>query len=232
MPFCRKCGVGITAADVFCPKCGAKNNFEKIEKVKTAAPASVPSGTPAPESKEDGIALAGQLADTYAEIEKLKQEINAEEVIIKTPVPEPKSHSFFKYFWPALIIAPIILSVFYYIGTVVGTINQMVAPVFILYFIGFVGAAATLGIGAAISKNKQNKFNTAEQNRAHQMHVKIDQSKKKIGELSGLVRSKHSTIKQYENFIPAECRTSNSMNRVKAFLESGRAETFTDALKM
>ena len=99
---CAKCGAELEANDTFCRKCGSQ--IESGEDTSSAVPA--PAMT-----KEESIALAEKLSDEYGELEKLQQELNENLSVISKPMPTPKHHAAFKFFWPYMVGAVVTVNV-------------------------------------------------------------------------------------------------------------------------
>ena len=226
MPFCNKCGTRLTSEDLFCPKCGSEPAAATVSENTVAEAASVPEMT-----KEESVALAKRLSKEYAEMEKVKKQIDENEAIISRPVPEPARHSAFKFFLPFLISAPIAFSVLYSIGYIaLQSGNRTVNMVF--SFLAVLVLAGLLIFGGRWAKNKRDDMNSLEIAKQRTQVGKMDDLKKKTGLLKTKFRTLQNSVKPYDSLVPAECRTSQKMEKVVVLLEADKAKDFTSALKL
>ena len=223
MAFCTKCGTELTSEDLFCPNCGLK--------IGPAAPNeadTVPAMT-----KEESIALAVKLTSEYGALEKLKHEIDEAELIIKRPIPEAPRHAAFKFFWPFLIIGFIVYILVYLVVGLVfalggtGEVSSSIGAV-----AGFVALAATLILGGNFARNQRDKMNNQEAMRIHTLRGKVDQMKKRTSELKTSYSVKKRSLEEYDAIVPESRRNRASMEKVRILLDSGKADTFCDALKL
>ena len=89
MAFCISCGRELKDDDLFCPKCGAKNETVTVEEPMAA-----------PESKEESIALADKLFSEYKSLERVTREIEDVKSRLCLQVGNtPKQHAAFFYHW-------------------------------------------------------------------------------------------------------------------------------------
>lgn len=237
MAFCNKCGKEITNEDLFCPKCGNKIELEPSDYVKPEVEATeekVPASEFSSMTREESIALAGKLATEYGALEKLKQEIDEAEAIIKRPLPEPLRHTAFKFFWPFFIVAGVVYFVVYLVvaalfiaggssGDMGGTAGG---------FIGLIAFAATLILGGNYARNKRDNMNLQESMRLQTLRGKIDEMKKKTATLKTKYSTKKKELSEYDDIVPTSRRTKQNMEKAKALLEGGKAENLFDAVRM
>ena len=183
-------------------------------------------------TREEAVALARRLSGKYAEMEKLKKEMEENEAIFSKPVPEPAKHAAFKYFLPFLIAAPI---AFAFLGSISyfalqfghsRTMNAVFSFLAILVFAGL------LVFGGRFAKSKRDEMNNLEVARQRTLIGKMDDLKRKTSELKSQYRTLQNSVKKYEDVIPSTHRTSEQMEKVASILEAGNAGDFESALKI
>ena len=228
MLYCNKCGAELTGDSLFCSKCGSKIT----PRVNLNVPSTEETSPAAPLSVEGSIALAEKLYEKYKEIETDKAKIAKYEEIIRRPIPAVKSHSAFKYFLPWLITAPVISSFIFWFGMRLVVVEGTVGSLYVIFFISAVAFAATLAIGGGLARNIRNDMNYLEIARHRELHGKMDELKKKTASLRSRCSSLQSSVKEYEAIVPATHRSSEMMLEVMTLLESGKADSFNDALRL
>ena len=246
MPFCSKCGIRLNDDDLFCPKCGRKvviyEDNSISEKTKTEAE-TVSSEDPAENtfdysglSYSESVILADKLYKQYRLLEQTQDKISELETSINRPSDTPvRAHSAFRYFWPSLIIAAVGFVVTYVIGTIFVIISHpsdYEVAVGIAAVIAVAVAAAILIIGGVRARKKRDN----EQSSLNEDEISRNKRKDQMRAEASTHRTKATSIrkslKSYETGIPKEMRNSKSMNKVKNFLQTHKAETIADAFEM
>ncbi len=222
MAFCNKCGTGLTGEDLFCPNCGNKIDTAIFEEDKEP---ELPSMT-----KEESIALAEKLSAEYGALEKLIQEISEAEAIIKRPLPEAPRHSAFKFFWPFLIYASVAFTILYIAAILFSQTSYEAAMFF--YSLALLSIPILLITGGVRAVRLRSEYNQSE-------YETFSKTRKQQGLdrniQDSILRKRQNLLdktRKYNSIIPFNLRNSAAMSRVKVLLQSGKVESFEDALKL
>lgn len=183
-------------------------------------------------TREEAVALARKLGQEYAEMEKLKKEMDENEAIFSKPVPEPAKHAAFKYFLPFLISAPIAGGVLSYLSYFSLKMGNSRTFYMIFTFLAVLIFAGLLIFGGRFAKSKRDEMNNLEIAKHRTQVGKMDDLKRKTSALKSRYRTIQNSVKEYEDVIPEAYRTSGQMERVASLLESGNANDFESALKI
>ena len=237
MAFCSKCGAAIADDAAFCSMCGEKvlNVTEEIRETPSAAAEEIREApSVSPETREGGIMLANKLANQYETLEKLKDEITDIEFNIKkTQVSStPPRYSTFRFFWPFFIIA---LGVSFAVTLVSALFAASVNSEGLLVLseiLGYLSIPVVLLIGLFVAKARRNAAN--EELEAKEMTImrKVDDMHKRVVELRNRQSRINIELAEYKDLVPMTMRNKNQMLRVKTLLETGRAQTFEEAVEM
>ena len=225
MKYCRKCGFSLQTGDLFCPQCGEENRVESLNN-------EVRETVTAPETVEEGIALANKLAAKYDALKNIKDELEDCETQLKRSqaCSHMPRHSAFKFFWPFLIIAVIV----FWVVSVAVYLIFMNADISIYFaeFAGLIAAAVILIAGGTTARNKRDALNCALADEEHRKRKYSHDLEKKVEELkqrrNGLIKS----AAEYNTIVPINMRARNRMEMVAELLESGRAESFAGAIEI
>ena len=214
MAICWKCGSIIANGAEFCPKCGPAIN-----------------GT---DSSDERSVLVKKL-DEYRllldEYEFLSKTVEPQSNFPDDEEPVLKKSSFFKYFWPFLLFAVIIL---YATGAILGiyvnvangrdVLTVLVAP---LLATGF--AVFAIVFGVKFSKRKQKEINAKAETMsaiATEKHLLAVANQKKIDRLAELEPKKA----KLDTLVPAGYRDFVHVAKIEDLIMKGQAETVEDAV--
>lgn len=222
MRICKKCGNQLTDDDVFCSKCGSKQ--EKFDAL----------------SKEESIELADKLGDHYSTRQMLKEQISDCEMDLKRynmPV-KPVRYSAFRFFWPFLIIAQVA-------ALVIGVIVLLVVISLtwsrhadveeyrpLAYIVVLLVEAGTLGIGGVFATRKRDKLNAVIYQNERANNNRVHNIKNQLGEYSAKLRTVNEFLSKYEDRVPVTMRSKLKMYAVKDLIEKGEAEDFDRAIEL
>ncbi len=216
--FCNKCGASLLDDARFCIKCGAPVPVQETRPVM---------------SLEESRKLAEDLKEKFAEYESAEHDISEAETRIKELGQSKGGHvSWFRHFWPTLLVAPALLFVS----------RWLVRWLFDLEIISEYGleiwawipyilslAAIILGIVFACRNTKKANANIEAE------RLSFESRRKKLcEELENMTGKKESLGKElagYNNIIPEKYRNSASMNKVIYLLDSGKAGDFAEAVR-
>ena len=235
MAYCRKCGTKLKDEDVFCYMCG--QSIDRGEPSSPVVDSFDEDGTPilaVPSmTKEESIELAEKLKAEYGAIEKLQRDISDNETVLKRPVnPSGRRHSAFKFFWPFLIYAYLALNIIYIVGALISGANNDEGGIIASLFLGLGAAAGLLIFGGIRAGRKRDSLNQALADEEYQMRKRQNDLVNRNNELKTKLTSKKREVSQYTSMIPSKFRTKQYMDRVLMLLQTGRAESFADAINM
>ena len=234
MAYCRKCGTLLKDEDVFCFMCGqAIDRGETSPVVDSFDEDGTPILAVPSMTKEESINLAEKLKAEYAAVEKLQRDISDNETVLKRPVnPSGRRHSAFKFFWPFLIFAYIALNVIYLVGVLISSANNDEGGMIFSLFLGLAAAAGLLIFGGVRAGRKRDRLNQQLADEEYQMRKRQNDLVTRNNELKTKLKNKKHELSQYQNMIPGKFRTKHYMERVLMLLQTGRAESFADAINM
>ena len=231
----RKCGAQLKEDDVFCFMCGQpidrQANEDAFAKTETGNEASVSEQALPQMSKEESIALAEKLRDEYSAIERLQKEINENQTALKKPVVlSGRRYSMFRFFWPFFIFAYLALNVVYIIGIIISAGNDDADGFLASFFIAIAAAVGILIFGGIHASRKRDRLN--EQLGAEEYMIRKRQRdlETHTAEIMKNLSIKKKEVSESQNLVPIRFRTKRCMERVLILLQTGRAESFADAI--
>lgn len=216
--FCIKCGASLGDDMRFCNKCGA--------------PVPVQETKPGM-SLEESRKLAEELKGKFAEYERTEHDISEAEARLKElGLKQGGQVSWFRHFWPTLLVAPALLFVSRWL--VRWLFNLEIISEYgleIWAWIPYILSLAAIILGIVFACRNTNKANAnVEAERAS-----IESRRKKLREeLEDITRKRETLGKElskYDNIIPERYRNSASMNKVIYLLDTGRAKDFEEAVR-
>ena len=220
MDFCEKCGTPLRV-DGKCPKCDMP---VPVKDNKTVSDMSV----------EESIKLAEKLSEGYEDLKTIKSEMDACEAEIrsKREYKERVRYSAFRFFWPFLIIAAVayvfVVLAFSMIALSSGNTEF---PSF-AYLIAFIVAGIILLVGGSRARNKRDSLNVSVINLERERQKRLRDLEVKYSKLKQVREEVRKMVCEYDYIVPASMRNKLTMDLVKDFLSTGRAQTFTDALEL
>lgn len=232
MPFCSQCGYKLKINDVFCPQCGSKTSDETEESTVNYVGEEYVTPAASVMTKEESIALAEKLSSEYHSLERLKKEIDENNAITSRPVPQAKPHAAFKFFWPYLVASVVALNVLVIIGYIV-FLSSFSGNAFIFFMLAAVITAVVLLIvGGKTATSKRDALNYQMSDELHRRRKKNDELIEKNRTLQSQYSNKKRKLDQYNSLVPARFRTSRYMDRVKILLNTNKAESFDEAIRL
>ena len=87
-------------------------------------------------------------------------------------------------------------------------------------------------VGGKSAVNKRNELNFQVDNRNQSERKRYRETQEKTEILKTQFAVKKNKLKTYNDMVPLKFRTSRHMNRVKALIQTGKAESFTDAIAL
>ena len=214
MALCSKCGNEISISSVFCTKCGAP--------VEQADPVPVMSS-------EESIAYIHNLRDKLTKIEKLEHEVADNEARLAKPLElNYRSYSFFRFFWPYLVGS---LCTLYFFGLIFAMTSDNGRANFVSFlFIGVPIFLIILGIVLANKrKNSENEAIMLGNEKIKEQRAKLE---KETQELRSRLSTSKADLTAYNKYIPKKLCTTASMAKLKALIQSGKASSLQEAIRM
>ena len=89
-----------------------------------------------------------------------------------------------------------------------------------------------LVIGRVLAGKKRNRINEALAKEEAQHHERQNGLAERTNELRIKLKNKRSEISEYQNIVPMKYRTKQHMDRVLKLLQTGKAESFADAIDL
>ena len=223
MAFCRKCGAELSDNDVFCFSCG-----QPCDDQPNASTSETDSM-----SKEDSIALAGKLKTEYAAIERLQKEISENETALRRPITLSGSrYSAFRYFWPYLIYAFLLFNALFIFGTIIGMSAGSDASIIIAMFVCFGGTIGLLIFGGIRARRKRDSMNEELVEQENQINERFREIEKRTADLKYKLTNKNLEVSKYQHLVPMRFRTRYYMERVIYFLQTDKASSFSEAVRL
>ena len=234
MFYCRKCGAQLNEDDLFCFKCG-----QPVDAPVNASEAGITnsvsvSGTSAVlMSKEESIALAEKLKNEYVVVDRLQKEVNENESALKRPIVfSGRRYSAFRFFWPFFIYAYLALNAVLIIGVIASSGDDTGTGITVSFLFSLGAAVGLLIFGGIRAKNKRDSLNEQLANDEFQMARRYKERESNTAELKTKLMNKRNELREYQTLVPAKFRSKYYMDRVIILLQTGKAESFTEAIKL
>ena len=226
MAVCVNCGTELTGEDLFCPKCGSRNEITTDVVSEAAAEYAVPEMT-----KEESIVFAEKAQALYKNYERIKKEIEDNKSQLSRPGPdgELKRYSAFRFFWPYLIYAVVALNVFYLFAQLSARATGLAL---LLLAAALIVPVILLIVGGVTARNKRDSANALAVRAVNDRRRHLEELKKETSVLETKRVKMAAELKEYEALIPLSHRNSASMSKVSLLLKSNKAETFTQAVDL
>jgi len=217
MAFCSVCGKELSASSIFCTRCGAP-----VERADLG-----------PEmSQEESIVYIYHLREKLTNIEKLEREVADNEAKLQKPIAlNYGSYSFFRFYWPYLAGAAATYFFLSLILLFVAASGTDGAQIFFAILTIFAPIAILVG-GIFVAKNRRNNENyaIAEGNkREKEQRRKLEES---TAELKKRLSSAKADLTAFNNEVPRKLCTTNSIAKMNALIQSGRASNLQEAIRM
>lgn len=214
MPFCSKCGHEVSGSALFCAKCGTP----------------VGQADPVPElSLEESIDYIHKLRDKLAKIEKLEQEVAGNEAKLAKPLElNYRSYSFFRFFWPYLVGS---LCALWFLGLLFAMTSENGSASFISFlFITVPIFIFVFGIiRAGKRKNAENEAISLGNEKRKEQREKLE---KETQDLRSRLSSLKADLTGFNKYVPKSLCTSSSVVKMKALIQSGKASSLQEAIRM
>ena len=181
-------------------------------------------------TKEESIALAEKLQKDYASLDAMKDQIEKNESQIKSRSSYTvRGHSYFRFFWPWLIVAValyILIGIIHNVGfrysadSVQYTLMaaRRFAPI-----IAIIAGAIIAGVKKSNDSDQVGQARFSAEQEIAKLRAANDDNKNKIIRIE-------NELEEYKNLVPANARTRTAMFKVVSMLKTGKAEDFEDAI--
>ena len=217
MAFCNKCGNEIKEGALFCNKCGSP-----VE----------PADLGPQMSTDESIAYLDKLKSRLTEIEKLEHEVSDNEERLNKPIQlNYGSYSFFRFYWPYLVGAGVTFIVLSFITLIVASGGSDTASIiFLILTYGSPIAILIAGIFLASKKRGEENYAVSLGNeKAKQQRTKLE---KDTAELKSKLATRKRDLASFNTKVPANLCTTTSMTKMKALIQSGKASSLEEAIRM
>jgi hypothetical protein len=181
-------------------------------------------------TREESIILADKLGAGYDEVENIQKELSANFAVLSTPEPKPKRHAAFRYFWPFLVAAFVLAEFIAGAGIIDSLRTNSGENIYKYLLVAFGEIAVVLIIGGIVASVVSGKKNDKIDRGINERYNRNLELKKRNEELQIQFASKKTMLSQYDNIVPPWYRDGSHMFRVKSMLETGKAETFEEAI--
>ena len=181
-------------------------------------------------TKEESIALAEKLQKNYSNLDALKDQIEKNESQMKSRSSTTvRGSSYFRFFWPWLIVAAVL---YFLIGFIhnVGFRYSADSVQYTLMTVRVLAPIAALILGAILAgvkkSNDSNQVAQAQYSAAQEvakLKLANDDNRTKIARIE-------KELEEYRDLVPANARTRTAMFKVVSMLKTGKAEDFNDAI--
>jgi len=236
MNFCPKCGAIIGIAEGVCRRCGYALEVKENQALKASNQAF---------EKDVLVTKLKELRELLAEAEELKSMIKPQSDFPMSECNDYKQRSFFRYFWPFLIAAPVayyliyILSIFITMSSFTDdgelspytTVDSVTGELFGGMIVGLLVAAVIIFFGIYISKRKQEDFNS----NAQFMNMKENdryQEGLKNQKVINLYQEDIQKLHMYDSLVPGEHRNVPDVNKIIELIDSDKASTVEEAISL
>ena len=181
-------------------------------------------------TKEESIALAEKLQKDYANLDALNDQIEKNESQIKSRSSYTvRGHSYFRFFWPWLIVAValyILIGIIHNVGfrysadSVQYTLMaaRRFAPI-----IAIIAGAIIAGVKKSNDSDQVGQARYSAEQEIAKLRAANDDNKNKIIRIE-------KELDEYRDLVPAKARTRTAMFKVVSMLKTGKAEDFEDAI--
>ena len=181
-------------------------------------------------TKEESIALAEKLQKDYANLDALKDQIEKNESQIKSRSSYTvRGHSYFRFFWPWLVVAValyILIGIIHNVGfrysadSVQYTLMaaRRFAPI-----IAIIAGAIIAGVKKSNDSDQVGQARFSAEQEIAKLRAANDDNKNKIIRIE-------KELEEYRDLVPAKARTRTAMFKVVSMLKTGKAEDFEDAI--
>lgn len=181
-------------------------------------------------TKEESIAFAEKLQKDYANLDALKDQVKRNTAEIKSRSEHKvKGHSFFKYYWPWLLVA---LGLFILIRTIhrlmfsYSVDSVQYALINLRYFAPIIALVVGAVIAGVKKGNNANEVALAEQSVADT----INKLEKANADNKSKINRIETELQEYSSMVPIKARSKTAMFKVVSMLKTGKAEDFEDAV--
>ena len=181
-------------------------------------------------TKEESIALAEKLQKNYANLDALKDQINRNESEIKSrSLNRITGHSYFKFFWPTLIIVVvlyILIGVIHNLGFRYASDSVQYTLMNLRLLLPFAALVAGAIIAGVKKHNNMSEVEVAERS-AQETITKLQKANE--DNRNKILRIEEE-LDDYSSLVPARARSKTAMFKVASMLKTGKAEDFEDAI--
>lgn len=176
----------------------------------------------------ESIDYLNNLINKYSEAERLEEQITDNENTLRDSLElNYKRYSFFRFFWPYLIIAPLIGYTVLMITYMIDAINYN-EP--LCFSIAFIATIIALIIGSIIAGKlcHRNNANIDEHNKSTlKKRERIEQD---TAVLKSALEDKKNEFEKASAILPENLRNGSAVTQMQTFLQSGTASSLQEAI--
>lgn len=222
MRYCVKCGNELFDDQLFCNVCGEKHIYAVTSPVEEI-------------TIEKGIEMTADLKKKYIELEKIEHQLYENNKFIENFRSTPnKYHSFFRFFWPTLIVAASVLLGSSIIEALLlsDKYSHTNAYYVLTDAIPIILMIATLIIGGVIASKKRFAANEAIQAGIRKEEEEVKMRREANEKLAASRAEINADLAEYNTVIPRPLRNSSSIGYLNRILKNGSASSWESAVAM
>jgi uncharacterized membrane protein len=213
MGTCWKCGALLKEGEEFCSSCGLRlTGFGK------------------PGNRSELVKKLDDYRNLLDEYEYLVQTVKPVDNFPKEEEQTAfKRRSFFRYFWPFLIIATGLFYLIYLASSFVAVINQDEMGYLLGAFLGIIIVAVIIVFGYKVARRKQKDNNEKADDMSSLARERYNQGVANQKKLERLAQLEDKKIIM-DPIVPEEYRDFDSVARIEELIMQNKAETIDEAI--
>jgi len=196
-------------------------------------------------NREESIALANELCLEYRAVKEIQKKIDENETLLREYSEAKSEHRrLISFFWRYLLIAGIVFVLMliptFLFSVVIFFISfesnlPAVYPqtaIAILFLNNFAVPAVIIFCGLGKAKRRLRDHNLKNEEKAAYNKKRTDELIRQTDELRMQKNARLESLRKYDDVIPESLREGETIETLRRLLVAGKAETFSDAIKL